>query len=166
MIVVLPYESGLSISGRKVIDFKLSNTIYAEPDSGKGRVNQTDFELDQQLQVRVKGTVGRKVTVNVDFDDTRDDKRDISVVYKGDPDEVLQEAAFGDISISLPSTEFVGYSKSVFGVRAELLFRPRTGFAKLFPSALWHRWTPKSVRLFMIGSRTKGITQTKRFTGN
>ena len=164
--VVLPYESGLSISGRKVIDFKLSNTLYAQPDSGKGRVNQTDFQLDQQLQVRVKGTVGRKVTVNVDFDDTRDDKRDISVVYKGDPDEMLQEAAFGDITISLPSTEFVGYSKSVFGVRAEMLFRPRTGFAKLFPSALWHRWTPKSVRLFMIGSRTKGITQTKRFTGN
>lgn len=165
--VVLPYESGLSISGRKVIDFKLSNTLYAQPDSGKGRVNQTDFQLDQQLQVRVKGTVGRKVTVNVDYDDTRsDDQRNISVVYKGDPDEVLQEAAFGDISISLPSTEFVGYSKSVFGVRAELLFRPRTGFAKLFPSALWHRWTPKSVRLFMIGSRTKGITQTKRFTGN
>ena len=164
--VVLPYESGLSISGRKVIDFKLTSTIYAQPDSGKGRVNQADFELDQQLQVRVKGTVGRKVTVNVDFDDTRDDKRDISVVYKGDPDEVLQEAAFGDISISLPSTEFVGYSKSVFGVRAELLFRPRTGFAKMFPSTLWHRYTPKAVRLFMIGSRTKGITQTKRFTGN
>ncbi len=164
--VVLPYESGLSISGRKVIDFKLSSTIYAQPDSGKGRIDKTDFSLDQQLQVRVKGTVGRKVTVNVDFDDTREDKRDISVVYKGDPDETLQEAAFGDISISLPSTEFVGYSKSVFGVRAELLFRPRTQFARLFPSALWHRYSPKSVRLFMIGSQTKGITQTKRFTGN
>ena len=164
--IILPYESGLAISGRKVIDFKLSNTIYASPDSGKGRVNQTNFELNQQLQVRVKGTVGRKVTVNVDFDDTRDDKRDISVVYKGDPDEILQEVAFGDITISLPSTEFVGYSKAVFGARGEMIFRPRTGFAKLFPSALWHRWTPKSVRLFMIGSRTKGITQTKRFTGN
>ncbi len=163
--VVLPYESGLSISGRKVIDFKLETTLYEQPDLGKGRVNKTDFTLDQQLQVRVKGTVGRKVTVNVDFDDTREDKRDISVVYKGDPDEVLQEAAFGDISISLPSTEFVGYSKSVFGARAELLFRPRTGLARLLPSQLWHRYTPKNWRTFLIGSRTKGITQTKRFTG-
>ncbi|OGR81142.1 MAG: hypothetical protein A2636_01510 [Elusimicrobia bacterium RIFCSPHIGHO2_01_FULL_64_10] len=165
--VVLPYESGLSISGRKAIDFKLSSTIYRQPDSGKGRVNKSDFTLEQQLQVRVKGTVGRKVTVNVDFDDTRgDDQRDISVTYKGDPDEVLQEAAFGDISISLPSTEFVGYSKSVFGVRAQLLFRPRSGFARYFPSALWHRYTPKQIRLYLIGSRTKGITKTKRFTGN
>lgn len=165
--VMLPYESGLSISGRKVIDFKVTSTIYSQPDSGKGRVNKTDFELNQQLQVRVKGTVGRKVTVNVDFDDTRsDDKRDISVVYKGDPDEILQEAAFGDITISLPNTEFVQYSKSVFGARAQLSFRPRTGFAKLFPSMLWHRYTPKEIKLYLIGSRTKGITQTKRFTGN
>jgi hypothetical protein len=163
--VVLPYESGLSISGRKVIDFKLSSTIYAQPDLAKGRVNKTDFELDQQLQVRVKGTVGRKVTVNVDFDDTREDKRDISVVYKGDPDEVLQEAAFGDITISLPSTEFVQYSKSVFGARAQLQFRPRSGFARLFPAQLWHRYLPKTVKSYFIGSRTKGITQTKRFTG-
>jgi len=163
--VVLPYESGLSISGRKVIDFKLTSTIYDQPDSGKGRVNKTDFQLDQQLQVRVKGTVGRKVTVNVDFDDTREDKRNISVLYKGDPDEILQEASFGDISISLPGTSFVQYSKAVFGARAQLLFRPRTGFAKLFPSALWHRYTPKHVKLYLIGSRTKGITKTKRFTG-
>lgn len=163
--VVLPYESGLSISGRKVIAFKTTSTIYAQQDSGKGRLNKTDFTLDQQLQVRVKGTVGRKVTVNVDFDDTREEKRDISVLYKGDPDEILQEAAFGDITISLPSTEFVSYSKSVFGVRAQLQFRPRTGFAKLFPSALWHRYTPKQIKLYLIGSRTKGITQTKRFTG-
>lgn len=163
--VVLPYESGLSISGRKVIDFKLESTIFAEPDLGKGRVNKTDFQLDQQLQVRVKGTVGRKVTVNVDFDDTREDKRDISVVYKGDPDEVLQEAAFGDITISLPSTEFVQYSKSVFGARAELMFKPRTGLAKMLPTQLWHRYTPKQWKTFLIGSRTKGITQTKRFTG-
>ncbi|MBI3012506.1 MAG: hypothetical protein HYY63_02660, partial [Elusimicrobia bacterium] len=73
--VVLPYESGLSISGRKVINFKLSSTIYSQPDLGKGRVSKSDFQLEQQLQVRVKGTVGRKVTVNVDFDDTREDKR-------------------------------------------------------------------------------------------
>ncbi|OGR79831.1 MAG: hypothetical protein A3I11_08685 [Elusimicrobia bacterium RIFCSPLOWO2_02_FULL_39_32] len=163
--VVLPYESGLSISGRKVIDFKISSTIYEKTDSGKGRVNKVDFQLDQQLQVRVKGTVGRKVTVNVDYDDTSLD-RTISVLYKGDPDEVLQEAAFGDITISLPSTDFVGYSKSVFGARAELMFRPRSRFAQWFPSQLWHRSVmPKQIRSYLIGSRTKGISQTKRFTG-
>jgi len=163
--VVLPYESGLSISGRKVIDFKLTSTIYAQPDSGKGRVNKTDFQLDQQLQVRVKGTVGRKVSVNVDFDDTREDKRNIWVEYKGDPDEVLQNAAFGDITISLPSTYFVSYTKSVFGAKAELMFRPRSAFTRYFPGAIWPEFLPKQIRTYMIGSRTKGITKTKRFTG-
>ncbi len=163
--VILPYESGLSISGRKVIDFKLNSTVYAQPDSGKGRINKTDFQLDQQLQVRVKGTVGRKVSVNVDFDDTREDKRNIWVEYKGDPDEILQNAAFGDITISLPSTYFVSYNKAVFGAKAELMFRPRSAFSRFFPSSVWPDYLPKQIRTYMIGSRTKGITKTKRFTG-
>ena len=101
--------------------------------------------MKQELQVRIKGQVGRKITVNVDFDDTKDDKRDISVVYTGDPEEFVQEAAFGDITLSLPATEFVSYSKQLFGVRTRLKY--------------------KNAQLLAIGSRTKGTTETKRFNG-
>ena len=90
--------------------------------------------------------MGRKVTVNVDFDDTKTDKKDISIVYKGDPDEVVQKAAFGDITLSLPQTEFAGYNKQVFGAEAELKY--------------------KALKGYFIGSRTKGETETKEFVGN
>ena len=143
--VELPYESQLSISGRKTIGVSWKTTLYDKPEVQK-RVNTSVFDMNQELQVRIKGRVGRKINVNVDFDDTTADKRDISVVYKGDPDEVVQEAAFGDIAMSLPSTEFVGYSKQLFGVKMDAKY--------------------KRNRTWAFFSRTKGLSEVKRFTGN
>ncbi|MHB9154917.1 MAG: hypothetical protein ACYC5N_04390, partial [Endomicrobiales bacterium] len=143
--VDLPYESQLSISGRKLIGVAFKSTMYDKPD-GLNRVNSGSFDMNQELQVRIKGKVGRKIGVNVDFDDTREDKRDISVVYKGDPDEFVQEAAFGDITMSLPSTEFVGYSRQLFGVKLDTKY--------------------KGLHTQGFFSRTKGFSEVKRFTGN
>ncbi len=145
LAVELPYESQLFISGRKLIGVSMKSTIYDKPESNR-RVNSSSFDMTQELQVRIKGRVGRKINVNVDFDDTRDDKRDISVVYKGDPDEVVQEAAFGDIAMSLPSTEFVGYSRQLFGVKVDTKY--------------------KGLRTQGFFSRTKGFSEVKRFSGN
>lgn len=147
--VQLPYESRLTVSGRKTIGMTYRSTRYTDSAFAQTQgvpTGQSNFELQQQLQVRINGQVGRKVTVNVDFDDTKEDKRDISIVYKGDPDELVQRAAFGDINLSLPQTEFAGYSKQVFGATAELKY--------------------KALRGYFIGSRTKGQTETKEFVGN
>jgi hypothetical protein len=147
--VELPYDSGLSISGRKLIAVSIKETRRKSAEKAREQglpQRQREFDMRQELQVRIKGKVGPKITVNVDFDDTKDDKRDISVVYQGDPEEVVQEAAFGDIMLSLPSTEFVSYSKQLFGVRTRLKY--------------------KNAQLTAIGSRTKGVTETKRFNGN
>ncbi len=145
--VQLPYESRLTVSGRKTIGL-----IYRSQSNSTLAIQQgtpsttSNFELQQQLQVRINGQIGRKVTVNVDFDDTKQDKKDISIVYKGDPDEIVQRAAFGDITLSLPQTEFAGYNKQVFGATAELKYKALHGY--------------------VIGSRTKGQTETKEFVGN
>jgi len=147
--VQMPYESRLTVSGRKTIGViyrstQYSNSAYATTQGVP--TGQSSFELQQSLQVRINGQIGRKVTVNVDFDDTKTDKKDISIVYKGDPDEVVQRAAFGDINLALPQTEFAGYSKQVFGASAELKY--------------------KALKGYFIGSRTKGETETKEFVGN
>ncbi|MBI3542453.1 MAG: hypothetical protein HY075_04160, partial [Deltaproteobacteria bacterium] len=80
--VELPYESGLSISGRKLIALQLKETRHKSAkrarEQGFPKI-QHEFNMKQELQVRIKGKVGRKITVNVDFDDTKEDKRDISV---------------------------------------------------------------------------------------
>jgi len=147
--IILPFESRLSISGRKMISMKYGAVFYKDEEkrttTGAPAGVTEGFDMDQELQVKIKGQVGRKITVNVDYDDTVEDKRDISVVYKGDPDEVVQEAAFGDITLELPATEFVAYRKSVFGGKVNAQY--------------------KKFKLMAIGSQTKGIPEEKKFKG-
>ncbi len=151
----LPYESKLNISGRKMINIKTGKVKYAQPDkktiSGTPAGVTDRMEMQQELQVKIKGMVGPKISVNIDYDDTKEDKRDISVIYKGEPEEVVQEAAFGDIDLSLPQTEFVSYNKKLFGAKIDTL---PVSTAK------------NKLRVMGIGSRTKGVTETKRFKGN
>ncbi|MDI6756752.1 MAG: hypothetical protein QME32_01875 [Endomicrobiia bacterium] len=149
LAVELPYESAIAISGRKLIAVDVKMTQYLNPEEAKAKniaPSRTDVTMTQELQVRIKGRVGRKINVNIDFDDTTAERRDISVVYKGDPDEVVQEAAFGDITVSLPQTEFVGYSRQLFGAKVDAKYR--------------------NMRFIGFGSKTKGLSEIKRFIGN
>ncbi len=137
----------LSVTGRKVISLNYSGKKYLYEQTSVTRPRSLSlFEITQQMQVRMQGKVGQKISVNVDYDDTKQDKQDISVVYQGDPSEVVQNVSFGDIDLSLPATEFVSYNKQLFGIRADL----RTD----------------RLKLTLVGSRTKGQTKTRQFTGN
>lgn len=146
--VELPtYGTSLSVTGRKVIGFNFSEKRFLSAQKTTGRPATTNLvEIDQQLQLRMQGKVGPKITVNVDYDDTKENQQDISVVYQGDPNEVVQNVSFGDIDLSLPATEFVSYNKQLFGIRADVKYK---GFKATF-----------------IGSRTKGTTKSRQFTGN
>jgi len=141
------YGTSLSVTGRKTISINYTGKTYINDQTTTNRPKSSGmFEISQQLQVRMQGKVGNKITVNVDYDDSKDDKQDISVVYTGDPQEVVQNVSFGDINLSLPSTEFVSYNKQLFGIRADL--------------------KTKNLKMTFIGSRTKGQTKTKEFVGN
>jgi hypothetical protein len=146
--VELPtYGTSLSVTGRKVIGFNFSEKRYTHDQVTSGRAKTTNLiEINQQLQLRMQGKVGPKITVNVDYDDTKTNQQDISVVYNGDPNEVVQNVSFGDIDLSLPSTEFVSYNKQLFGIRADVKY--------------------KGFKATIIGSRTKGTTKSKQFLGN
>ena len=142
-------ESGtsLSVTGRKVITLNYTGKKFLNEQTNNTRARSLSlFEITQQMQVRMQGKVGQKITVNVDYDDTKQDKQDISVVYQGDPNEVVQSVSFGDIDLSLPATEFVSYNKQLFGIRADL--------------------KTNRLKFTFVGSRTKGLTKTRQFTGN
>ncbi|OGS20009.1 MAG: hypothetical protein A2252_01810 [Elusimicrobia bacterium RIFOXYA2_FULL_39_19] len=144
------YDTKLTINGRKFIGVKFTAMEYDKPDNT--RRNSSSFDMKQELQVKIKGEVGKKIKVNVDFDDTVSDRRDISVAYRGDPEEVVQEAAFGDIVLSLPNTEFVGYSRQAFGI-------------KLDTRVNLNKEKTRKLRTLLIASQTKGTPESKRFTG-
>ena len=146
--VELPtYGTSLSVTGRKIIGFNYSEKRFIGDQSATGRPSTTNLiQITQQLQLRMQGKVGPKITVNVDYDDTKTNQQDISVVYNGDPNEVVQNVQFGDIDLTLPATEFVSYNKQLFGIRADVKY--------------------KGFKATIIASRTKGTTKSKQFLGN
>ncbi|MCL2144170.1 MAG: hypothetical protein FWH43_01555 [Endomicrobia bacterium] len=144
IITELPFETQLSLSGRKLIGVEYSARMYDKEEDGK-RKNTSSLNMEQELQMRILGRVGNRLDINVDYDDTVD-KKDISLVYNGEPDEFIQQAAFGDISVSMPTTEFTGYSKELFGLKVDTKYKNFT-FDAFF-------------------SKTKGASEMKRFEGN
>ena len=145
MMDKLPFDSKLLLSGRKMIGVNFSGTIYDNEESGK-RANSSDFSMEQELQMKIKGTVGDRLELNVDFDDTQDDKKDIYILYKGKGNEFVREAAFGDINVDLPSTEFSGYSKELFGAKVDTQY--------------------KGLKTKIFFSKTKGYSESKQFKGS
>lgn len=141
----MPFDSKLQLSGRKLIGVNYSGTIYDNEESGK-RSNSSDFSMEQELQMKIKGSVGDRLELNVDFDDTQEDKKDIYILYKGKGNEFVREAAFGDINVDLPSTEFSGYSKELFGAKVDTQY--------------------KGLKTKAFFSKTKGFSESKQFKGN
>jgi hypothetical protein len=140
----LPFDSKLYLSGRKLIGFTHTSRVYDKEETGK-RKNNSTFKMDQELQMRVLGSIEERVNVNIDYDDTVG-KKDISLIYKGKRGEVVKEAAFGDISVCMPDTEFTGYKKELFGLKVDTEY--------------------KGFDLNVFFSKTKGLSEVKRFTGS
>lgn len=143
-------ESQLSVSGRKVVSlgYTIRTPKNAPGVSQLSGAQSQRLDLQQQLQVRLNGTVGKKISVDVDYDDTAPDqtRQRLSVVYAGDPQEVFQRAEFGDIRLQLSDTEFTGYDKQLFGVRLQA------------------RLTEK-LRATVIATQTQGINASETFVG-
>ncbi|MDR1418010.1 MAG: hypothetical protein LBI80_02480 [Endomicrobium sp.] len=142
--IKLPFKSSLSITGRKFIGFNYSQRLYDTQEDGK-RQNSSMFKMEQEMQMKVIGGIGNRFNVNIDYDD-KAEKKDISLVYTGSPKEFIQQAAFGDIEVSLPTTEFTGYNKELFGLKLAARY--------------------KNLGLNTFFSKTKGLSEVKRFVGN
>ncbi len=142
-------QSSLTIFGRKVIGVKYKQTHYlgSAGTETESREPTSEIDIEQQLQVRVIGQVGRKIFANVDYDDTlpESEQQKISLKYLGDEDELIQEVAIGDIHLDWRDSEFLSYNRSLFGVKVK---------AKL-----------GKFNLSGVGSMTRGTPESKTFIG-
>jgi len=145
----LSEEAVLKISGRKVIGIKHTRFHYLDEEWAKSHPERptSSTDIDQKLQVKVKGRIGDRSLVEVAYDDTRprSEQQSIFLTYRGEEDEVLQEAELGDIRLGFPETAIFAYDKSLFGAKVK---------AKL-----------GKFHLTGIGSLTKGTSETRTFTG-
>lgn len=136
----------LTVRGRKTIGINYTRFNYFDPEAAEDKPTSST-EIKQEFQLRARGKIGDKISVNVDYDDTlpRTEQQKINLIYTGYEDEIIQEIALGDIQLALPKTHFTSYKKNLFGARIR---------------AKWGDFY-----LTGIGSVTRGVSETKEFTG-
>ncbi|MBL4888976.1 MAG: hypothetical protein JKX97_03005 [Candidatus Lindowbacteria bacterium] len=164
-----PIPSTLSIRGRKTVDVNFSTTHFPNPSATRvGGTTQSNFTLNQELQVSVTGVVGKPdkdhINVNIQFDDTQRgvnsvNNRVINVDYTTVPRKASWgtwhfDPRFGDISVALPGSEFAFYNKSLFGVKGDL----KIDNLNIGPIKARH------VNAIIFGSQTKGVSASKEFS--
>jgi len=96
---------------------------------GEGDDN-TDFtpEMRQDLTLRLRGTIGEKIHVNVNHQSTSDEDvmptpSEININYEGNEDEIVKAVDGGNISLSLSGSKFISYSASsegLFGIKTQM----------------------------------------------
>ncbi len=88
-----------------------------------------DFDLDfrQDLNLRLNGTIGEKVHVNVTHQSSSEDSfvsnpSTIQINYQGTEDEIVKMIEGGNLSLSLTGSKFISYSVSsegMFGIKGD-----------------------------------------------
>ena len=119
----------LKIDGRQELTFSggTSRSSYQRPTEYSSGSAFPQIQIDQRLQVRLTGTVGKKINVFIDHDSERENelKNKISLRYEGDEDEVVKLIEAGDTRFNFPHTTYASFPnvrEGLFGIKTELQF--------------------------------------------
>jgi hypothetical protein len=114
----------LDISGHQTISISGVSHIYPNRVNVEGASTSLfpDLKMEQDLRVRLDGTIGEKIHVSVDHDSQRQIGSDysVSLSYDGDDDEIVQSIELGDVNLSITGPEFISYSiphQGLFGAK-------------------------------------------------
>ncbi len=114
----------LDISGHQTISLSGVSHIYPNRVDVEGSSTSLfpDLKMEQDLRIRLDGTIGEKIHVAVDHDSQRQIGSDYSVSlnYDGDDDEIIQSIELGDVNLSITGPEFISYSiphEGLFGAK-------------------------------------------------
>jgi cell surface protein SprA len=82
------------------------------------------FDFNEKIQLNVKGTVGDKVSVSMNYNTEAPlaaDQKVINMTYQGKEDEILQKLEAGNVSMPLTGSLITG-STALFGIKTQLKF--------------------------------------------
>jgi hypothetical protein len=103
-----------------------SDQVLTEQDRHR---TSFDLEMRQDLNLRLKGTIGEKINVNVNHrsspDDIIDSPTEVNLNYRGDEDEIVQTIDGGNIALALRGSRFFSYnvsSEGLFGIKSDMKF--------------------------------------------
>ncbi len=118
----------LSLDGNQKLTFAGSSSSRYDPGTEKKRSNNFDLEIRQDLNLRLRGTIGEKIHVNINHQSSSESDviavpTEININYEGVEDEVVKRVDGGNISLALTGSRLFSYSTSsegLFGIKTEL----------------------------------------------
>ena len=113
-------KSNIKVSGMRSISFS-GRSEWEEGLENTGTFKQSKFptlQMEQKSRFKVTGTIGSKITVEVDQDSDRHTElaNTIKLRYTGEEDEIIQSIEAGNTNLALPNAQFIGYSENVQGL--------------------------------------------------
>ena len=120
----LNIDGNISISGQLIFENK--DLVNLNSNDNKS----WDLDINQTQRFNVEGNIGDKLKVKIKQDSEADFdwQNNMIITYEGDDNEIVQEVQAGNISLNLPSTQFVnvgsGKSEGLFGIKMVNQFGP------------------------------------------
>jgi len=118
-------EVDLRVNGQATIDVGVNyqQNEVQQAYTGQGGVLNPDF--GQELRLGITGTIGDKLRVNVNYDTQNqfDFENQVSLVYTGYDDDIVQRIEAGNVFLQSPS-ELIRGGQRLFGLRSDLRFGP------------------------------------------
>ena len=146
-------QARLEIRTDRVREERCSSVLALDPNSGC-RGNFKAPSLDNQVNIRSTGVLGRRVHLNVDLDTERDysSNNNIQVYYEGLPDEIIRRIDVGTVTFQPPSSRFItaGVPANNFGVNASF----EVGPVQLKALAATQKGSVVGERTYTIGQTT------------
>ena len=114
----------INVSGSRKISFSGRSQWDDLPQTGTFKQSKfPSLHMEQTSRFKIKGQIGSKITIEVDQDSNRDVDiaNTLKLRYKGEDDEIIQSIEAGNTNLSLPNSQFIGFSQNVqglFGIKA------------------------------------------------
>lgn len=114
-------KTSITLRGREEITIAGETSVVKPFIGAEGRQSQSLFpslDMQQKLDVTLTGTIGDKVSIQVDHSSEAigDDANRVRLAYTGYEDEVIQLIELGNTSLSLPGSQLVSVSTNAQGL--------------------------------------------------
>ncbi|MFN2370092.1 MAG: hypothetical protein ABR506_02940 [Candidatus Krumholzibacteriia bacterium] len=118
-------KTRIRISGRERLAITGESTVVKPFTPNERVASQSLFpslDMEQELQINLSGTIGEKIILEVDHNSAAigPDATKIKLMYQGTEDEIIKTIETGDVGLTLPGSQLLGYSSNksgLFGIK-------------------------------------------------
>ena len=116
-------EVDLRVNGQANIDLGFDYQENELQEAATGQAGSLNPDFGQELNLGITGTIGDKLRVNVNYDTQNqfDFENQVSLVYEGYDDDIVQRIEAGNVFLQTPS-ELIRGGQRLFGLRTDLRF--------------------------------------------